>query len=150
MSDSVPVQQLLNDWYYRVRESQFSHYGAARYYGKFHYYIGIPAVILSGIVGTSVFASLGKQADPTYTIIIGLVSVLITVLSSLQTFLRFSERAEKHRIAGARYGAIRREIEQAQASYSESDTNVKQFLDRIRERMVRLRQKPLIFPLEFG
>jgi hypothetical protein len=37
------------------------------------------------------------------------------LLSSLQTFLRFSERAEKHRAVAARYGSLRREIEVLQA-----------------------------------
>jgi len=35
---------------------------------------------------------------------------------ALQTFLGYSERAEKHRIAGAKYGALGRELEQLRAS----------------------------------
>ncbi len=42
----------------------------------------------------------------------GLVSVLAATLTGLQTFLKFSERAEKHRTVAARYGALRREIEE--------------------------------------
>jgi hypothetical protein len=34
------------------------------------------------------------------------------MLASLQTFMGYAERAEKHRIAGARYGALGRELEQ--------------------------------------
>jgi len=33
------------------------------------------------------------------------------VMALLQTCLRYAERAEEHRAAGARYGAIRRRIE---------------------------------------
>ena len=149
MSVSDPIQQLVTDWYQRVRESQFSHYSAARYYSKLHYFLGIPVVILSGIVGTSIFASIGQQADRTSTILIGLISLLIAVLGALQTFLRFSERAEKHRIAGARYGEIRREIEQVQALPLNSNENLKQFLDGLRERMDGLASEAPQLPSRF-
>ena len=40
-----------------------------------------------------------------------MISVLAAVLAAIQTFFRFSERAEKHRSVAVRYGAIRRDIE---------------------------------------
>jgi hypothetical protein len=49
-------------------------------------------------------------------IVVGLASVAAALLASLQTFLGYSERAEKHRIAGAKYGALGRELEQIRAS----------------------------------
>ena len=49
-------------------------------------------------------------------IVVGLASVAAAWLASLQTFLGYSERAEKHRIAGAKYGALGRELEQIRAS----------------------------------
>jgi hypothetical protein len=67
---------------------------------------GIPAVVLSTVVSTSVFASLLKQPDPWLQITLGFASVAAALLASLQTFLSYSERAEKHRIAGAKYGAL--------------------------------------------
>ena len=65
-------------------------------------------------MGTSIFATLQKdQADIRLRIAVGIISVLAAVLASLQTFLRLSERAEKHRAAAVRYGALRRELETA-------------------------------------
>jgi hypothetical protein len=40
-----------------------------------------------------------------------MASVTAAILTSLQTFLGYAEKAEKHRIAGAKYGAIGRELE---------------------------------------
>lgn len=57
------------------------------------------------------FASLQQKADVWLQILVGLMSVSATVLACLQTFLGFSERAEKHRMAGARYGALGRQLE---------------------------------------
>jgi hypothetical protein len=104
--------QLLEDWHLRLRFVQFAHYESAKSFEHLNYWIGVPAALFSAFVGTSVFASIGKTVDARFQIVVGLVSVLTTVLSSVQTFLRFSEKAENHRVAAARYGALRREVEE--------------------------------------
>lgn len=106
------VQGLLIDWYCRAKFSQYAHYESAKLYERLNYSLGFPVIILSAFVGTSVFVSLGKSVNPVVQIAIGLVSVSTAALASLQTFLRFSEKAEASRIAGARYGALRREIQE--------------------------------------
>jgi hypothetical protein len=105
-------RELLIRWLKRLRESQFAHNEASKNFNRYRYFIGIPSAILSTIVGTSVFASLGKTVDPRMQIIVGLISVLAAVLSALQTILRYSERAELHRSSAANYGSLRRKIEE--------------------------------------
>ena len=108
------TEELLQDWYRRAREAQFALYEAAKPLSRANYNLGIPVALLSAFVGTSIFATLQKdQADTRLRILIGIISVLAAVLASLQTFLRLSERAEKHRAAAVRYGALRRELEAA-------------------------------------
>jgi hypothetical protein len=102
---------LLRTWLKRARESQFAHYAADRRLTLRHYYIGIPAAILSAVVGTSVFASLNESVDTWAKILVGLIAVVAAVLTSLQTFWRFSEQADRHRKAAGTYSGIRREIE---------------------------------------
>jgi hypothetical protein len=104
--------EVIDDWYKRVAVTQRAHYFSADSFGRRKYWLGIPAVVLSTIVGTSVFASLLKQPAPWLQITLGFASVAAALLASLQTFLSYSERAEKHRIAGAKYGALGRELEQ--------------------------------------
>lgn len=54
------------------------------------------------------------------------------ILASLQTFLGYSERAEKHRVAGAKYGAVGRELETLRASArSESDEVISEVRKRL-------------------
>lgn len=105
------IEALLQGWQKRARESQFSHYEAAKYFGALNYGLGIPVVVLTSSVGTTVFATLQKQVDMRTQIAVGGVSVLAAILASLQTFLRFGDRAGKHRSIGAQYGAVRRRIE---------------------------------------
>ena len=92
---------VLTDWYQRVTVTQRAHYGSADHFSRKSYWLGIPVIVLSTVVGTSVFAALQKQPGPGLQIALGLASVLAAVLASLQTFLGYSARAEKHRVAGA-------------------------------------------------
>jgi hypothetical protein len=130
-------EELLKSWYHRLRESQFSHYEAAKAFERMNYWLGIPSVILSTIVGTSIFATVGESVDTKVQIIVGLVSVTAAALAGLQTFLRFSERAEKHRAVAARYGALRREIEEllsvGESITRENMTPIRQSIDRLAE-----------------
>src|SRR5207248_3345936 len=56
--------------------------------------------------------SLSTQPDPRLQITTGIASVVAAVLAALQTFLGLSDRAEKHRLAGAKYGALGRQLEE--------------------------------------
>ena len=129
-------QQMLDDWYERIKVTQLAHYGSAEHYGKRKFHLGVPAVILSALVGTTVFATLQKQPELWLQITVGLASVAAALLTSLQTFLGYSEKAEKHRIAGAKYGALGRELEQLRAegiTDSEILSNVRAKLDNLAE-----------------
>jgi hypothetical protein len=105
------MELLITDWFRRVRESQRVHYECGTRFTRLNYLLGIPTIILTAAVGTAVFASLDKAAAGNARIIVGLVSILAAVLASLQTFLGFAQRADRHRTTGAGYGAIRRSLE---------------------------------------
>jgi len=105
-------KDLLQEWLFRTRRSQLAHYECATYFARLNFYLGIPVIVLSTVVGTSIFATLQKETNTSVRIAVGIASVMAAVLAAIQTFLRYSERAEKHRVIGAKYGAMRREIEQ--------------------------------------
>ncbi|MFT5818783.1 MAG: hypothetical protein ACI8ZM_000004 [Crocinitomix sp.] len=130
------TEKLIDDWYQRVRVTQLAHYASADHFGKRKYSLGIPAVVLSAIVGTTAFATLQSKPDFWLQIIVGLASVTAALLTSLQTLLGYSERAEKHRIAGAKYGSVGRELEFLKTqSNIENDLilNLKKRLDDLAE-----------------
>ena len=66
----------------------------------------------STVVGTAVFITLEHDnIEPWVKVAVGLTSVLAAVLAGLQTWLAFGERADKHRLFGARYGAYRTRLQ---------------------------------------
>jgi len=100
------LNQLIADWHRRAQQVQDAHYESGLYYERFFLALGIPVIVLSAFTGGSeVLGYMPKTVG-------GVVSLCIAVLAGLQTFLKYSQRAERHRTAGARYGAIRRDLEE--------------------------------------
>lgn len=88
-----------------------AHYRAAKIANQRHVLLGAPATLISTIVGTAIFASLNDNPDNSFKIFAGLISLLGAALSALQTFFKFSELAEKHRLSGANYGDVKRKLD---------------------------------------
>jgi hypothetical protein len=138
---------LLDAWYSRIARVQIAHFSAAMRFGSRNIQMGLPAIILSTIVGTSVFASLNNDKIPQWaTITVGVVSVFAAVLAASQTFLSFSERAEKHRITAVRYGAVGRQIEQFLETGGSAQKSPETLIDEIRERLNRLAEESPVLP----
>jgi hypothetical protein len=91
--------------------------------------------LLSALVGTSVFAALGKQVDPLIQISVGIISILSTVLGALQTFLKWGELSSKHQAAGAEYNALKRFIDQVLACHAAGDPIENPQIEEIRTQM---------------
>ena len=126
--------ELVHTWRRRSREASLAHYDSAHICQRNHFLLGIPMVILSTIVGTSVFATLAKEATAESKIIIGTLSVLAAIFAALQTFLRFSERAERHRLAGAEFSSLNKELELILAYPPASSQDESKLLSEFRKR----------------
>lgn len=94
-----------------ARKSWKKHDAAARRLELQYRKVGISSIVLSAIVGASVFASLEAAFEPWSRIIAGIISISASVLSSLLTFHKYEERTEQHRAAGADYKAGLRALE---------------------------------------
>lgn len=126
------VDMLMEHWFGRVRISQVINYRCANFFSSLHLVLGLPSVALSIVVGTAVFVSISKESTGSTKIVLGLVSLGAAVLSSLQTFLRYAERAERHRTTGAKYGAMKRRLELLKALPPQEDKEVATILASIK------------------
>ncbi|HXO39542.1 MAG TPA: SLATT domain-containing protein [Candidatus Acidoferrum sp.] len=126
------LREVLDDWYERVCVTQRAHYLSADHFKRKSYWLGVPVIGLTTVVGTSVFATIQKQPVLWQQVTAGLASVAAAILASLQTFLGYAERAEKHRVAGAKYGALGRELEVLRASdRAENDEILRELRKRL-------------------
>ena len=135
---TLAVLKLLEDWDKRAAASSETHYALAGQLAGRNIQLGVPVVVLTTIVGTSVFATLQEEVTTTWRIAVGTISVIAAVLASVQTFLRFAERAEQHRAAAENWAAIRREIAQKRALHPEylaARGDPQKYLDELRKRI---------------
>ena len=86
-----------------------AHYLAAEIFSGRNLRLGIPVTIATSVVATSIFATLTQQTQILWlSIVTGVVSVGASILSGLQTFLRYSDLAGEHRRAAVAYESVRR------------------------------------------
>lgn len=76
-----------------------SHFNAGDRWGRYHFWLGVPAVTLSALASTAFFAE--------QPMVGGLLAATVAVLTALQTFLKPSERSSAHKAAGDQYLALR-------------------------------------------
>jgi hypothetical protein len=141
---------LIRGWALHAVKARRKHEKAARKLDQKRYLIGILAIIASAIVGASVIASLEARFGVWVTITVGLGSIVASVLTSLQTFLGYAERAERHRAAGVEYKAVIRALEEKMALpsgvLSLENVELGAWLDDMRCRLDGLERKTPIVP----
>ena len=128
----MPQDELLRAWYPRAERALYAHRFAAKGFRTLHLWLGIPLVLLTAFVGTSVFVALEKETSQEFRFITGGTSVVAALLAALQTFLDFRERSDSHNQAAARYGAVRRKIEQFEALPTTDSEGCMEFFDSVR------------------
>ena len=117
VSRSAPWEEttrsLLEDWHFRTTRAQFGHQLQAEKTRSYHLVLGVPVVIFTTMVGTGAFAAINDTTSNFWKIAAGVISIMAAVLASVQTFLAFGERSDRHRTAATRYAGTRRSIELA-------------------------------------
>ena len=103
------------------------HYLTAARKAAWHRWLGVPSVVITAITGTTVFATIEQNPgkDTMWPILVGTVLLAAAVLSSLQTFFRFSEEAERSTVAGRRNNDIRRRLEHLEMRFAESSPDAR-------------------------
>lgn len=132
------AEQVLKDWFRRARESQHTHYEAARYFDRVNTLFSIPIIALTAILGTGAFASIEHQVDNEWKIAFGVIGLLTSGFAAVQSNLKLLERSAKHRRIGTGYGSVRREIEESMVTPLEHRPTINDFLGKIRTKLDNL------------
>lgn len=139
------TEQLLSGWLLHSHKSRDRHELASRTYAKGQYALGIPALIVSTIVGTSVFSALASKVVP--ALWVGLLSIAAAVLTAVQTFMDFGGRSDKHRVVAVKYKAVIRSLEYLQVRLSRKETITDDEVSGIRTHPDNLEESaPVVMP----
>jgi hypothetical protein len=139
---STDERQLLADWTARVTAAQHAHYYLMTQLRRRNLMLGIPVIVLTAAVGTALFTSISStDAAPVWAkVAAGAISALAGVLAAIQTFLKFSERAEKHAVAADWLVAVRRELETVAATPEKARGNPSDVLEGLRKEINKISQ----------
>jgi hypothetical protein len=146
------IERLYRSWHRRVAAAESGHRVMADRLRRRSLLIGVPVVILTTLVGTGVFASLDEDSVPIEArVAVGTISILAALLSSLQTFMKYSTRAEGHRIAAMRYESLRRDMSRDLALPRQARGDPTRQLDSVAQRMDRYaKESPTIGEREWN
>lgn len=129
----VKYEALFNRWDTSLKSLKIEHYKSARHYEKRHRWFGVPVVIISAVVGSSLFALINENDMIWLNITAGSISLIGVVLSSLQTFLSYSKLSEKHLITSIKYSALYRELQIKQITGIDKESLIP-FIESFRKR----------------
>jgi hypothetical protein len=93
------------------------HFAASARTNQLHIWFGLPAVLLSVVLGSTFFVLLTKEipAEAKWAGAFG--SLLAAMLTAMQTFFNFQKTSESHRTVANQYLSIQRECERLIASF---------------------------------
>lgn len=100
------TRQKIIDEAWRVEEdckiSSKRHFNDCQWWERAHYIIGIPSVVLATIAGSSWLSDTENGAA-----VAGVISIIVAVLTALNTFINPIQKAEHHKNAGNAYLTLR-------------------------------------------
>jgi uncharacterized membrane protein YbhN (UPF0104 family) len=102
---------LLRSWRNGIQIMHRSHAQAATAFTRRGRLLAVTALVLSTVVGTSIFSSINTEPSTAWKVVTGLVSLASAVFAALQAFLTYPELAERHRQTELRAGALRRRLD---------------------------------------
>jgi hypothetical protein len=135
------IEHLIDYWHFRATRMQTVFYEASRIYNRRHYWLGGPAVTLNVLVGTAIFASLSQRPELSIQVAVGFLSVSAALLTGIQTFLNYSDLAEKHKRAGAQMAHLRHSMEILKHMPPATELELRQELSDFESMWDKLRQE---------
>ncbi|MGH9177918.1 MAG: DUF4231 domain-containing protein [Acidimicrobiales bacterium] len=102
---------MLRSWRNGIQIMHRSHAQSATAFTRRARLLAVTTLVLSTIVGTSIFSSIDAEQSTGWKVATGLVSLASAVFAALQAFLNYPDLAERHRQSSLRYGTLRRRLD---------------------------------------
>ena len=130
----IEQKQLLKAWRDELGTMMRTHYVLSAKVRLLNYILGVPTIVIAMLIASYIFLSLNQELGLWIKMLFGLLALLTAILASLQTFLKYSEQAENHRNASARYQALFNAIDQLLAIPPKDEAALGEWCDKLRER----------------
>jgi hypothetical protein len=108
------LETLVAEWADKASCYRWMHEKTESKFASYNLYFTIPVIILSTLTGTANFGVDSLLPDPAYgkyaSAVIGGVSLLTGIISTVANFLRYAQESEAHRVAAVSWGKFQRLI----------------------------------------
>jgi len=133
------IANLIRQRYEEVYRNEQARYQCAKEYRRLHYWLGIPTVIITAAISSSLFYLLENNATQYQKLILAAISAIAAILVSIQTFLEPSKLAEKNVDCGRGLYGLRMKLENFMAKLdSVGDREAEQFLEQTSTEMEKI------------
>jgi hypothetical protein len=122
VNDVAALVREASDLRSRVLLARATHYKLADRRARTNQNVGGVTVVFSTIVSAGILTGVHKHHGTAFTLAAGIVSLAAGLLAGLQSFYKFGESGERHRLAGANFGGVRNDIDFFLAQYSGADS----------------------------
>ena len=113
------------------------HSRSEKYYGYYNNFLAIPSIILSSITATIGGTFAGEK---TFSYITTIISTLVAILTTLNSYFVFAKRSESHRITAISYSKLYLQINIELSLPRKKRMNVKDFMKTVSEQIQRLNE----------
>jgi hypothetical protein len=119
------VERLIKGIGEKALSMSWLHNKSEKRYKYLNNYLAIPSIVLSSITGAG---SIGFGSEHNISLIMGALSLLVGILSTLNSYFVFAQRSTEHRIASVQYSKLYLTISIELALPRAKRMNVKDFL----------------------
>jgi hypothetical protein len=131
---NADIKRLLKNWHNEINILIQAHYETAIKKKRMNYVVGIPLIMLEIIIASYMIFTITQDPSIKLKMIVGALVILAAILAALQTFLKYSEQAEDHRNAQARFRNLMISIDQVLALPPKEEHALVEWCDKFRER----------------
>ncbi len=110
MTQEGDLLETAEDMKAKIDSYRAAHFKASDHLREGHYVIGLLLIVVSALVSGSVLQSTEGNPSQTLTLVTGSLSILIVILTSIQTTFKLGERGEQHRSAADGFGTVSRKL----------------------------------------
>lgn len=128
-----PLQKRIDHFRKRAHKRYRAHQIMANRLSSMHYFIGAPNTIIASIVASTLLVSTFTDLDLAWGIPIALASILVAILTAIQTFFKFSENSERHRAASSEFSKIYRNLDTLSVQALDASNNAESIVHKYGE-----------------
>lgn len=110
MSATDPVSEARH-LHEQVVAYRAAHFSASDHLRVLNYCIGLVLILVSAVVSGSVLHASSGNPSESLKLAAGILAIVVTVLTAVQTTFKLGERGEQHRSAADGFGRVERDLE---------------------------------------